>query len=370
MTALEKIRAGLAPAAANVPLVRADIHDLDSLDDLVKQTSVICSTVGPYARHGSDLVASCARYGVDYCDISGEIHWMRRMIDAHQHQAQASGARIVQACGFDSIPSDMGVYYLQNKAREFHGSTCERIKFRLKRAKGRASGGTIASLLGSIEAAKQDGTIEDILIDPYSLNSRSFCRNRDAEDWSGVSRDADFDAWIAPFVMGPVNTRVVRRSHELMIDFYGEEFCYDEAVLTGRGILGCIKAIGAVATQHIFERLLDCAPARFLAEKFILPEPGDGPSEEDRQQGFFEILLLGKLTDGTVLRAQVSSDEDPGYNATARMLAESAVCLARDELSVDGGFWTPSSAMGDLLLNRLRDNAGLRFEFLGDGAFE
>ena len=344
----------------------AEAHDLDAMRDLVKKTRVILTTVGPYARYGSELVAACAEEGTHYCDLTGELHWMRHMISEHQTAAQESGARIVHTCGFDSIPSDMGVFFLQQAMQERYGVASNHIKYRTRAFKGGFSGGTIDSMMAMMETAKVDPSIMGILADPYALNDTM--RGLDGPDSNKPFYDDDFKSWAGPFVMGPVNTRVVRRTNELLGGAYGRGFRYDEASLISDGPLGMLGAtamsIGTAGTMGLaaFE------PTRHLMQR-LMPKPGEGPSQETIESGFFHIELLAKHpTDPTQsLRAAVKGDKDPGYGSTAKMLAESAVCLAQDDLTVGGGFWTPASAMGNHLLDRLHHNAGVTFDLLETG---
>lgn len=349
----------------NVPFVTADSHDPKSLAKMVKKTKVICTTVGPYAKYGTELVAACIEQGTDYCDLTGEVQWMRRIIDTYHDKAKEKGVRIVHTCGFDSIPSDMGVYFLQQEAKKRYGDFCETIKFRVRAAKGGLSGGTYASLSNVMAEAEADNSIYEILDNPYGLNPKGEMTGPDKPDLQKVEYDEDAKAYIAPFIMATINTKVVRRSNALLDYRYGENFRYDEAIITGKGVSGRLKgwggvlALGAMMAAKpgsIMKKLIDIA----------LPEPGEGPSKRKRESGFYNLLFIGKLEEGTVIRAKVTGDRDPGYGSTSKMLGESAVCLALDEdFSPDeGGILTPSVAMGEALLSRLQSNAGLTFTIL------
>ena len=341
----------------------ADARDAHAMTELVQKTKVMLTTVGPYARYGSELVAACAAHGTHYCDLTGELHWMRNMIDTHQAAARASGARIVHTCGFDSIPSDLGVYYLQQQCRAQFGVPSNRIKYRTRAFKGGFSGGTIDSMMAMMEAAKDDASIMKIMADPYALNDR--LRGLDGPDINRPFFDNDFDAWVGPFVMGPVNTRVVRRTNELLDCAYGRDFRYDEGSIVGNGPLGLLGAGAMAAGTGATLGLAAFEPTRKLMQR-LLPKPGEGPSQETIETGFFHIELLAKHPQDITrhLRASVKGDRDPGYGSTAKMLAESAVCLAQDELAAGGGFWTPAAAMGEHLLDRLQQNAGVTFELI------
>ena len=356
---LERVREELGNR--DIPLLTADSDDLQSLTDLAQQTQVVCTTVGPYALYGSGLVEACVNQGTHYCDLTGETQWMRRMIDAHQGTAEASGARIVHTCGFDSIPSDLGVLFLQNAMLEKHGVPACHVKYRVAGASGTFSGGTVASLINVMEEASRDRALRKLLADPYALNPQGAPRGSDRNDQTGAIYDEDFERWTLPFVMAAINTRVVRRSNALMDHRYGEDFRYDEAMLApaGQGALISKLAAGAMTAGTA---AMAIPPFRALAKRF-LPSPGEGPSLEVREKGYFDILLYGIHPEDRDkdMQAQVTGDRDPGYGSTSKMLAESAVCLARDELACGGGFWTPASAMGEMLIDRLQASAGLTF---------
>ncbi len=360
---LERLKQKLE--APDLPAVTADSLDKETLKAMVRRSRVVCSTVGPYAIYGSPLVEACVEEQTDYCDLTGEVQWMRKMIDQHHATAREQGVRIVHTCGFDSIPSDLGVYFLQEQSKTSAGAYCSQVKFRLKGAGGGFSGGTIASLRNVLVEAAADRSVRRVLADPYGLNPEGEREGQDGPDLQGVEFDPDFRSWIAPFVMASINTRVVRRSHALRGWPYGKDFRYDEATLTGGGFAGRLKAYLLL----FFTGLLAAArPGTFLGNLFqrFLPKPGQGPTAQQREQGYFRILLSGRTPDGARLNAKISSDRDPGYGATSRMLAESAACLALDrEQTPDvGGVLTPASAMGSALLKRLRERAEVHFELI------
>ncbi len=358
-----KLNAVRDACGADVPVLEADAHDTNAIAALVQKTRVVLTTVGPYARYGSELVAACAEHGTHYCDLTGEVHWMHKMINAHQQRARESGARIVHTCGFDSIPSDLGVYFLQQHMRNTHGVPAREIKYRAKAFKGGFSGGTIDSMMAMMEAAKKDPSITRTIADPYALNQQH--RGLDGPDHNHHYYDADFKSWVGPFVMAAINTRVVRRSNELLNLAYGADFRYNEGTLTRDGVTGLMGAAALGMGSSMMNSMAALEPARKLMQNF-LPKPGEGPSREEIENGFFEIELVAKHPDDSAkdMRASVKGDRDPGYGSTAKMLSESAVCLAQDDLAAGGGFWTPASAMGDALLQRLPANAGVTFELL------
>jgi short subunit dehydrogenase-like uncharacterized protein len=363
---LEKVRREICQAAGAeteaLPIVLGDGDDEASLASLAERTVVVCTTVGPYTRYGSKLVAACARAGTHYCDLTGEIQWMRQMIDRHQAEAEASGARIVHACGFDSIPSDLGVWFLQQEMQARHGVPCPRVRYRVRGFSGGVSGGTAASMLAMLEDASDDPSIRQIMANPYALDPDPKRGGPDGPEAMAPVWDDAFGQWTGPFVMAACNTRVVRRTNALLGFPYGEAFRYDEATLTGGGVGGWLKAAGLAAGLGVGMGVM-----RFGSMRRViggrLPSPGEGPSKERREQGFFDIGLHAEHPDdpGKGLRARVRGDRDPGYGSTSKMLGEVAVCLAIDELPVGGGLWTPASAMGRALLTRLETHAGLSF---------
>ena len=350
-------------AGRDVAMVTADSGDEASIEALARKTRVILTTVGPYARYGSSLVAACAKHGTDYCDLTGEVHWMREMITAYQEEARATGARVVHTCGFDSIPSDLGVYFLQKHMLETHGVPARQIKYRPRAFSGGFSGGTIDSMIAMMEKAREDKSIRTKLANPYVLNDAQL--GLDGPDRLSAYYDEDFDSWIGPFVMGSVNTRVVRRSAELLNGMYGRDFQYNEGVLSGKGAGGFLAATGTGVGTGVFVGAASVSFTRGLMQKF-LPKPGEGPSDDAINNGYYDIELFGQHpTDSDKnVRVRVKGDKDPGYGSTSKMIVESALALAQDDLPVSGGFWTPASAMGDQLLARLPQNAGVTFEVI------
>ncbi len=365
---LEQVRGslvGLNPACAELPLLLADAKDAASLDALVSRTRVILTTVGPYARYGSELVAACVRNGTDYCDLTGEVQWMRKMIDAHHARARESGARIVHTCGFDSIPSDLGVLMLQDFMREHHASHCERIRLFVTKMRGGMSGGTAASALQTMEDVQADPALRRVLGNPHGLDPEPRRGRPEERDQLGVRYSEELGRWTGPFFMAPVNTRVVRRTNALLGYPWGEDFLYSEAASFSRGPKGLLTAVGLAGGLGAFFLAASVPAVRRQLERHVLPAPGTGPSAEARERGCFEILLLGEGKaqggGGVKLEGRVAAQGDPGYAATSRMLAESALCLAFDTLASEGGVLTPAVSMGMKLVERLR-RAGMTFE--------
>lgn len=361
---LEQVRADLARETGReadaLPILIGDSDDEASLAEIAGRTRVVCTTVGPYAKYGSKLVEACAKLGTSYCDLTGEVQWMQRMIEAHDDAARASGARIVFNCGFDCIPSDIGAFFMQQEMKRLHGAPCSQIQLRVKGFSGGASGGTIASMLNMLDEAAEDPSILRSMRQPYALNPKDHQTGPDGEDAMGPHFDADFGQWTAPFVMAAINTRVVRRSNALLDYAYGKDFRYDEAMLMGTGPLGFAKASATSAGSLAMMGAMAVGPIRRVVGG-RLPQPGEGPAREKREAGYFDLQLRGVSAAGPVLKGRVTGDRDPGYGSTSKMLAESAVCLAQDDLGVGGGIWTPASAMGEALLARL-PTAGVNFQ--------
>lgn len=336
-------------APADTPLVVADASDPASLRAMIGSTRCICTTVGPYQLYGSDVVAACAELGTDYVDLSGEPGWMHEMIIKHHEAALASGARIVHSCGFDSIPFDLGVLYLEDAAQEKFGKPCTRVKGRVRAMNGEFSGGTAASLNATMDALGSNPGLLAILANPFSLADEFQGPEQPADN--AIYLDTDVDSWVAPFIMAPINTKNVHRSNALMGHPYGTDFRYDEMMMTGPGDEG--KAVADFVASHNPLQGDD------------VPAPGEGPSKAAREAGNYDILFIGTTDDGNELRAAVTGDMDPGYGSTSKMIAESAACLLLDCADVPGGVYTPAPAMGHKLIKRLTTHAGLTFSLEG-----
>ena len=360
---LEEVRARLGDE--EIPILIADSLDDDSLNEIVPRAKVICTTVGPYAIYGTQLVEACIRHNTHYCDLTGEVQWMRKTIDLFHDKAKSNQTKIVHTCGFDSVPSDMGVYYMQSEILKKYGAYASHIKYRVRGAKGGMSGGTIASLNNVLKEAEKDKSIYKVLRDPYGLNPPEERSGPDRPDLSGVKYDSDIGSWLAPFIMAMINTKVVRRSNALASYPYGKDFRYDEAMMTGSGIPGRIKAYSILTALGALMGGRPGSLWKKLTQKF-LPEPGEGPSKRQRENGFFNIALFAKINDGSWIRAKVTGDMDPGYGSTSKMLGEAAVSLALDgeRLGDHFGVLTPATAMGETYLERLKTKAGLSFEML------
>jgi short subunit dehydrogenase-like uncharacterized protein len=290
------------------------------------------------------------------------------MIRNYEPAARKSGARIVHCCGFDSIPSDLGVHFLQQQARKRLGASCSTMKMRVRAMRGGFSGGTVASMLNVVKEAGANPALRKELANPYSICPEGYAPKVRQPDVKSAQYDPDFDAWIAPFVMSAINTRIVQRSNALSGQSYGEDFRYDEAVLTGRSLKGRAAALGLTAGLGGFMVASALPPTRWALERFVLPAPGEGPSVEQQRKGFFDLRFFGRTDEGRSLRVKVTGDRDPGYGSTAKMLGQAGACLAQDFAGSGrkGGFWTPATMFGDRLIERLVAHAGLTFEVIED----
>lgn len=344
---LEAVRAEIG-APENTPLVTADAGDPAALRQMCARTRVVLTTVGPYQLYGNDLLAACVATGTDYADLCGEPAWMAEKIAQHHAAAQASGARICFSSGFDSIPFDLGALMLQKEARARFGGPAPRVKTRVRSMVGTFSGGTAASFKATMAAAARQPALLKVLANPFALTPGF--TGPDQPNGMLPEYDASLDSWAAPFVMAPINTKNVHRTNFLLGHPYGTDFRYDEMVLTSPGEMG-MKAAKAVASG--------------LKSMFGDggPKPGEGPSREERENGSYDILLVGEYLDGRALRYGVKGRYDPGYGSTSRMLGETGMALLESDGA--GGVGTPGSHLGERLVERLRERAELRFEVEG-----
>jgi len=335
---LEQVRDEIG-APKDTPLVVADAADPAQLEAMVKRAKAIITTVGPYQLYGSELVAACAKAGTDCLDLSGEPNWMRRMIDAHHAEAKASGARILHSCGFDSIPFELGVWFCQETAKAKLGGAVPRVKGRVRNMRGGLSGGTAASGAATMAAIQKDPSILAIMMSPFGLTPGF----EGPAQPSGQTAEEDPDVGpVAPFMMAVINTKNVHRSNLLMGHPYGQDFVYDEMVMGAPGAGGPgFTDLGSLPGGG--------------------PKPGEGPTKEEREAGFYDILFVGIAKDGRQVRVAVKGDKDPGYGSTSKMLAETAIALVNAP-DVAGGVLTPGAALQGRLVERLQKHAGLTFE--------
>ncbi len=333
-------------APADTPLIVADADAPETLDAMVARAKAVITTVGPYQLYGEPLVAACAKAGTDYVDLCGEPAWMRQMIDKYGDTAKESGARIVFSCGFDSIPFDLGVWFAQEAAKEALGGPASRVRGRVRAMEGKFSGGTAASLKATMAAAAKDPQVVQHLMNPFSL----------APGFTGVAQptgndieyEADIDSWVAPFIMAAINTKNIHRSNFLLGHAYGDDLVYDEMMMTGPGEAGEAVAKGVASANPLGG---DDAP-----------KPGEGPTKEERENGYYDILFVAQNDEDESVRVSVAGDKDPGYGSTSKMIAESALCLVEDIPGGPGGIYTPAAVMAEPLLKRLEAKAGLTFK--------
>ena len=355
---LERIRSEVADK--NIPIFIADSFDEDSLSKFVKKTNVVCSTVGPYSLYGTKLVKLCVENNTNYCDITGEAHWIRTIIDSFHEKAKSKKIKIVNSCGFDSIPSDMGVYFIQNEIKKVYKNRARSIKMRVAGIRGGISGGTYGSINNLLKEAYADKNVFKVLNNPYGLNPKHKMVGSDKKDLRKIIFDKESNSWIYPFIMAGINTKIVRRSNALSNFQYGKDFRYEEAMMSGRGISGLWKAILAIFPLA----MVGLNPNSFLKKivNSYMPKPGEGPGVDKRKNGFYNLRFYIIIDEKRKAFAKVIGDSDPGYGSTSKMLAESALCLAFDKLPEKYGVLTPSVAMGDSLLKRLQNNAGIDFK--------
>lgn len=335
----------LIGAPSDTPLIVADSSDAASLEDMARRAKCVLTSVGPYSLYGEPVVKACVDAGADYVDLCGEVLFMREMIAKYQTAAIQSGARLVFSCGFDSIPFDLGVQYLQEEAVKSFGQPMSRVRGRMRSMQGTLSGGTAASGAATMAAVQNDASLMAPLMDPFSL----------ADGFQGpaqpagnqVQEDEALGIWVAPFMMAVINTKNIHRSNALMGHAYGEDFVYDEMMVGGSGEAGKAAAEAAASNQ-------------FMPEGEA-PKPGEGPSKKEQEEGYYDLMVHGTSSDGNTLCVTVTGDKDPGYGSTSKMIAESAICLVKDMSEVASGFYTPAPALGATLRNRLIASAGLTF---------
>jgi short subunit dehydrogenase-like uncharacterized protein len=325
-------------ASKDTPIIFADAADPQSLEAMIGRAKAVISTVGPYQIYGSELVAACAQAGVDYLDLCGEPNWMRQMIDAHEAQAKASGARILFSCGYDSTPFELGVYFCQEAAKAQFGAPARQVKGRVRGSRGWLSGGTAASGAATGEAMQKDPRQMEVMLSPFGLTPGF----EGPQQPTGMEAGDDPDVGpVSPFMMAVINTKNVHRSNYLMGHAYGADFIYDEMTMGVSGPSLALTDLGKLPGGG--------------------PKPGEGPTKEQRDAGYFDLLFIGTSDDGRKVRVSVKGDKDPGYGSTSKMLAETAICLV-NSTETPGGIWTPGAALRGKLISRLEEHAGVKFE--------
>ena len=342
---LEKLKS--VAKSKNVPddicLFTADSNDKTSIENLVSKTKCILTVVGPYQLYGNNIIESCAKSGTDYVDLCGEPGWMHEKINELSNLSKESGSRMVFSCGFDSIPFDLGVLFLQNEIIKRFNKPAPNVRGRVRAMNGEFSGGTAASLGATMSALKEKPELFAVLANPFALSNGFIGPDQPADN--KPIYDEKLDSWVAPFFMAPINTKNIHRSNALMDHIYGEDFCYNEMWIQGTGDEGK-------------------AAADFISKSNPLsdaPKPGEGPSRESRENGNYDLLFCGDIDDKSI-HVSVTGDMDPGYGSTSKMITESAVCLVKECDDLKGGIYTSASSMGTKLIKRLEDNAGLTFK--------
>lgn len=343
----------------DVPTVMGDAMAAERLREIARSTRVVCTTVGPYTKYGSPLVGACVETGTDYCDLTGEVNWMREMIDRYHDEAVDAGTRIVHSCGFDSVPADIGTALVQSFAAEEFDTHCEIVRIYVENVNGAVSGGTLASVAEMFEAASTDPVARQAFRNPYSLAPPGERHGVDPGEQRWPRTDPFRSVWTAPSPMAVANERVIRRSNALLGYPWGREFRCGEVVPTGRGLGGAATASTIAGGLRLFTGAMSVGRVRSGLRRVVFPDPGEGPSREQVQTGHFTVRVFGRGTtaDGPVtVEAEFGADLDPGYGATARMLGESAMCLLSGDTDspLDGGVLTPASGIGTPLVERLR----------------
>ena len=363
---LDELKQSLGSDGEHINMICADAAKEDELIAMCESTKCVISTVGPYALYGEPLVKTCVSLGTDYCDLAGEVQWIAKMLARYEDAAKISGARIVNCCGFDSVPSDLGVHFLQQQAKKQFSTTCSKVKMRVKAMKGAASGGTVASMTNIFKEVATDPALRKTLANPYAICPKDHGSTVRQDSMNRPQYDDDFNSWAAPFVMAVINTRIVLRTNAIIDEAYSKDFEYNEAMLTGKGIIGGSLAAGVGLGLGGFAMAAVLPPTRWLMEKTILPKPGEGPSPEAQVKGFYDLRFFGVTDSGQEIRVKVTGDQDPGYGSTAKILGQAAACLIQDisKEETKGGFWTPASILGDKFITRLEEKAGLTFEVM------
>ena len=323
---------------SNIGKIVVDSNDQNSIDEMVSQTKCVLTTVGPYQLYGEKIIKTCISTGTDYVDLCGEPGFMYKIISECSAEAKETGARVVFSCGFDSIPFDLGVLFVQEEVMAKLNKYASSVRGRVRAMNGGFSGGTAASMKATMAALQSNPELINILVNPHALCDGM--QGVQQDDDSKPIYDEELDTWVAPFFMAPINTKNIHRSNKLMNHIYGENFKYNEMWIQGPGEEGK-------------------AAAEFISTMNPLgdaPEPGDGPSRESRENGNYDVLFCADV-DGETIKASVSGDMDPGYGSTSKMITESAVCLVKDCENLAGGIYTPAASMGKKLIKRLESSA-------------
>jgi len=340
----------------NVDCLVGDSFDEESLKAITSKTDVIISTVGPYLIYGKALVGACVETKTDYCDLTGEIPFVKDSIDTFHEKAKENRVKIVHSCGYDSIPSDIGCLLLQNRSIEKYGEPSSNVKLFVMGTKGKVSGGTIASMMNLMKESK-DPSKRQIQSDPYILcyDVNENMPNQKIQNFTWY--DPRIEKWTAPFIMARFNSRIVFRTNDLNHYAYGRDFVYDEGLAVGYGMKGKIRGNLLMAGIGVFIQLMSWSITRSFLYKMFLPKPGEGPDKKFREEGYFKVKLVGQnANEENRVEVEIGDSNDPGYGSTSIMLAESALCLAlnKNDTPKEFGVITTAIAMGTVIADRLK----------------
>lgn len=347
--ALEKVRLEMGSEFSDVPIIIADASDAASLQAMVQSTKVVVSTTGPFTKYGSDLVRLCAENGTHYCDITGEVDWVREMIENYDEAARKSGARIVHLCGHDSVPWDLSVMHVSKELKR-RGDSLAQIHL-FNEIVAAASGGTLATML-HILSDRTPGGKSSLGFDPLlkkisgeKCDAKFAARNQAMLGYSSMAKK-----WVGPFVMAGVNANCVRRSNAVL--GYSNKLIYSEAQVYPNFFAGFVTLMLMI----VFGTCLAIPLVLwFMLQSGIMPSPGQGPSESDMDKGFLKVTAIGTGASGGTVKSTFYFPTDPGYRDTARMLVEAGLVLALeiDKVKVGGGIWTPAACQGEAMTERL-----------------
>ncbi len=341
----------------NIPFFLADSFHSQSLDKMTSSCKIVISTVGPYLEYGIPLIQSCVKNGTHYCDLTGEIPFIRESIDLFHEKAKKNKCKIIHSCGFDSIPSDLGVLLLQKYSLEKFNKVCDDVHLYVRSIKGGVSGGTISSMIKTVKYIDSHPEKRNILTSPFSLNPMDKIKNNVQQPvLKSIRWDSAFKKWTCPFLMSGINTRVVQRTNAIAQLPYGDNFKYNEVSSFNKGLRGFFKAFTTLMTLVLIQFSIRSNLVLWIFKKTFLPKPGEGPSKHQLQSGFFKLKIIGSINEIQKNSVTVIGDSDPGYSATAKMLTESAISilLNKNEIPKQYGVLTPASGIGLSLIERLK----------------
>ena len=353
----------LDPRVSSLAIFVADSFDLGSLDNMTSSCKIVISTVGPYLKFGKSLIKSCVNNGTHYCDLTGEVPFIRESIDLFDEKARQNKCRIIHSCGFDSVPSDIGVLFLQKQSLENFNDTCDEVNLYVRSMKGGFSGGTIESMINISNYMDSNPKNKQILRSPFALNSRKSIKNNIRQSsLKSVKWDDVNQRWICPFIMSGINTRIVRRTNAISDFSYGENFSYSEVYSFKKGLSGFFNAVIMLIMLASLQLSMKVRPLLWILRKIVFPKPGEGPSNQKRIDGFFKLKIIGLNNNIQKISITIIGDSDPGYSATAKMLTESSlsILLNNEKIPDNYGVLTPASGIGLVIIDRLKDK-GITF---------